>query len=163
MKSHAGRYIIKYTPQELKSTVVTTIKYTPQELKSTVVTTIKYTPQKLKSTLVTTIKYTPQKLKSTLVTTIKYTSKTKVYSSNYHKIYTSKTKVYCSNYYKIYTSTQLQANWIGNVLRRNCLLKHTSQEKTEGTRIRGRRGKQLLDDLNWKIMEIEEEALDCTL
>jgi len=43
------------------------------------------------------------------------------------------------------------ANWIGYILRKNCLLWHVIQGKTEGriemTGRRGRRGKQLLDDL----------------
>jgi hypothetical protein len=52
---------------------------------------------------------------------------------------------------------------------RNCLLKHAIEGKLEGriemTRIRGRRHKQLLDDLKemrryWKL---KEEALDRTL
>jgi hypothetical protein len=47
-----------------------------------------------------------------------------------------------------------KANWIGHILRRNCLLKHVTEEKLEG-RIemmgrRGRRCKQLLDDLKEK-------------
>ena len=55
-----------------------------------------------------------------------------------------------------------KANWIGRILRRNCLLKHVIEEKIEG-RIeekvrRGRRHKQLLDDLTerrgyWKLKE----------
>jgi hypothetical protein len=38
-------------------------------------------------------------------------------------------------------------NWIGHILRRNFLLKHVTDEKIEGTGRRGRRRKQLLDDL----------------
>ena len=62
-----------------------------------------------------------------------------------------------------------KANWIGHILHRNCLLKCVIEEKieerTEATGRRGRRRKQLLDDLKenkgsgkWK-----EEALDHTL
>jgi hypothetical protein len=44
-----------------------------------------------------------------------------------------------------------KANWIGHILRRNCLLKHVIEGKLEGrtemTGRRGRRRKQLLDDL----------------
>jgi hypothetical protein len=43
------------------------------------------------------------------------------------------------------------ANWIGNILRRNCFLKHLIEGKIEGrikvTGRRGRRRVQLLDDL----------------
>jgi hypothetical protein len=49
------------------------------------------------------------------------------------------------------TVKRRKANWIGHILRRNCLLKHVIQGKVEGmTGIRGRRRKQLLDDLNVK-------------
>jgi hypothetical protein len=47
-----------------------------------------------------------------------------------------------------------KANWIGYILRRNCLLKHVTEGKLEGriemTRRRGRRRKQLLHDLKEK-------------
>jgi hypothetical protein len=47
-----------------------------------------------------------------------------------------------------------KANWIGHILRRNCLLKHVIEGKIEGnierTRIRGIRCKQLLDDVKEK-------------
>jgi hypothetical protein len=61
------------------------------------------------------------------------------------------------------------ANWIGHILRRNCLLKHVIEGKLEGriemTGRRGRRGKQLLDDLKKKkrYWKLKEEALDRTL
>jgi hypothetical protein len=50
-------------------------------------------------------------------------------------------------------------------LRRNCLIKHIIEEKILGTRGRGRRRMQLLDDLKetrryWKV---KEEAQDRTL
>jgi len=38
-------------------------------------------------------------------------------------------------------------NWIGHNLRRNCHLKHVIEGKIGGTERRGRRRKQLLDDL----------------
>jgi len=45
-------------------------------------------------------------------------------------------------------------NWVGNIFRRNCLLKHVTEGQTEGrlevTGRRGRRRKQLLDDLRDK-------------
>jgi hypothetical protein len=53
-----------------------------------------------------------------------------------------------------------KANWIGHILRRNCLLKHVIEGKLEGrmemTGRRGRRRKQLLYDLRERaILEIE--------
>jgi hypothetical protein len=62
-----------------------------------------------------------------------------------------------------------KANWIGHILHRNCLLKHMIEGKLEGriemTGRRGRRRKQLLDDLKEKkrYWKLKEEALDCTL
>jgi hypothetical protein len=62
-----------------------------------------------------------------------------------------------------------KANWIGHILRRNCLLKHMIEGKLEGriemTETRGRRRKQLLDDLKEKrrYWKLEEETLDRTL
>jgi hypothetical protein len=62
-----------------------------------------------------------------------------------------------------------KANWIGHILRRNCLLNHVIEGKIEGriemTGRRGRRCKQLLEDLkgkrrHWKL---KEDALDRTL
>jgi hypothetical protein len=58
-----------------------------------------------------------------------------------------------------------KAKWIGHILRRNCLLSHIIKGKIIGTRRRGRRRKQLLDDLkearrDWKL---KEEAQDRTL
>jgi hypothetical protein len=45
------------------------------------------------------------------------------------------------------TIKRRKADWIGHRLRRNCLLKHVIEGKTEGIRRRGRRRRQLLDDL----------------
>jgi hypothetical protein len=69
----------------------------------------------------------------------------------------------------LHTVKRRKANWIGHILRRNCLLKHVIEGKKEG-RIevmgrRGRRRKQLLDDVKetrgyWKF---EKEALDRTV
>jgi hypothetical protein len=62
-----------------------------------------------------------------------------------------------------------KANWIGHILHRNYLLKHVAEEKLEGrmemTGRRGRRRKQLLDDLKEKTRywKLKEEALDRTV
>jgi hypothetical protein len=49
------------------------------------------------------------------------------------------------------TIKRRKTNWIGHILGRNCLLKHVIEGKIEGriyvTGRRGRRRKQLLDDL----------------
>jgi hypothetical protein len=59
-----------------------------------------------------------------------------------------------------------KANWIGHILRRNCLLKEVIEGKIKGqievTRRRGRRRKKLLDDF-WDRRDyshLKEEALD---
>ena len=56
------------------------------------------------------------------------------------------------------------ANWIGYILHRNCLLKHIIVGTIEGERRCGRTCKQLLDDLKVKrrYRNFKEEALDCT-
>jgi hypothetical protein len=59
-----------------------------------------------------------------------------------------------------------KANWIGHILRRNCLLKEVIEGKINGqilvTRRRGRRRKKLLDDLGDRrgYSHLKEEALD---
>jgi hypothetical protein len=54
----------------------------------------------------------------------------------------------------VHTIKRRKANWIGHILRRNCLLIHVNEGKLEGriemTVRRGRRRKQLLDDLKEK-------------
>jgi hypothetical protein len=51
----------------------------------------------------------------------------------------------------LHTANKRKGNWIGHILCRNCLLKHVIEgkieEKIEVTGRRGRRHKQLLDDL----------------
>jgi hypothetical protein len=56
-------------------------------------------------------------------------------------------------------------NWIGHILRINCLLKHMIQGKVEGTGRRGRKRKQLLDESKEKrrCWNLKEEAQDRTL
>jgi hypothetical protein len=65
------------------------------------------------------------------------------------------------------TIKRRKANWIGHILRRNCLLKHMIEGKLEGRiEMTGRQGrKQLLDDLKEKkgYCKLKEEALDRTL
>jgi hypothetical protein len=67
------------------------------------------------------------------------------------------------------TVNRRKANWIGHVLRRNCLLKQVIGGKLEGrikvTERRRRRCKQLLDDLKEKkrCWKLKEEALDRTV
>ena len=62
-----------------------------------------------------------------------------------------------------------KANWIGHVLRRNCLLKQVIEGKIKGEmeveRRRGRRRKELLDDLKDRkgYSNLKEEALDRTM
>ena len=62
-----------------------------------------------------------------------------------------------------------KANWIGHILRRNCLLKQVIEGKIRGaievTRRRGRRRKKLLDDLKDRrgYYHLKEEALDRTM
>ena len=62
-----------------------------------------------------------------------------------------------------------KANWIGHILRRNCLLKQVIEGKLKGemevTRRRGRRRKKLLDELKDRrgYCHLKEEALDRTM
>ena len=62
-----------------------------------------------------------------------------------------------------------KANWIGYILRRNCLLKQVIEGKIKGememTIRRGRRRKKLLDDLKDRrgYSHLKEEALDRTM
>ena len=62
-----------------------------------------------------------------------------------------------------------KANWIGHILRRNCLLKQVIEGKIKGemevTKRRGRRRKKLLDDLKDRrgYSHLKEEALDRTM
>ena len=62
-----------------------------------------------------------------------------------------------------------KANWIGHILRRNCLLKQVIEGKIKGdievVRRRGRRRKKLLDDLKNRrgYSHLKEKALDRTM
>ena len=50
----------------------------------------------------------------------------------------------------LYTLKRRKANWIGEILRWNFLLKHVIEGNIEGTGTRGRQRKQILDDLEKK-------------
>jgi hypothetical protein len=69
----------------------------------------------------------------------------------------------------VQTIKRRKDNWIGHILRRKCLLKHVIEGKLQGriemTGRRGRRRKQLLDDLKGKrrYWNLKEETLDRTL
>jgi hypothetical protein len=69
----------------------------------------------------------------------------------------------------LHTIKRRKANWIGDILRRNCLLKHVIEGKLEGRiEMMGRRGtrrKYLLDELKEKrgYWKLKDEALDRTL
>jgi hypothetical protein len=62
-----------------------------------------------------------------------------------------------------------KANWIGHILRRNCLLQRVIEGKIKGeievTGRRGRRGRKLLDYLTERTgySRLKEEALDRTM
>jgi hypothetical protein len=55
-------------------------------------------------------------------------------------------------------------NWIGHTLLKNCLLKHVTERNIQGTGRRGRRHKQILDDIKEmrRHCNLKEEALDRT-
>jgi hypothetical protein len=69
----------------------------------------------------------------------------------------------------LHTIKRRKANWIGHILRRNCLLKHVIEGKLERriemTGRREKRRKQLLDDLKEKrkYWKLKEQALDRAL
>ena len=62
-----------------------------------------------------------------------------------------------------------KANWIGHILRRNCLLQRVIEGKIKGgievTERRGRKRRKLLDDLRERrgYSHLKEEALDRTM
>ena len=62
-----------------------------------------------------------------------------------------------------------KANWIGYILRRNCLLQRVTEEKIEGgmevTGRQARRCRKLLDDVKERrgYSHLKEEALDRTM
>ena len=63
------------------------------------------------------------------------------------------------------TIKRRKANWIGHLLRMNCLLKDVIEGKIEGMRRRGRRRKQPLDEVRTKrrYWNLKEDELDRAL
>ena len=58
----------------------------------------------------------------------------------------------------VHTINRRKANWVGHILRRNCLLKHVIEGKIEEvTERRGRRRKQLMDDFKGKTRTLQIE------
>jgi len=58
-----------------------------------------------------------------------------------------------------------KANWIGHILRRNCLLQRVIEGRIKGGIEVTRRRRKLLDDLKERrgYSPLKEEALDCTM
>jgi hypothetical protein len=62
-----------------------------------------------------------------------------------------------------------KANWIGHIIRRNCIVQRVTEGKIQGrievTRRQGRRRRKLLDDLKNRrgYSHLKEEALDRTM
>jgi hypothetical protein len=59
-----------------------------------------------------------------------------------------------------------KANWIGHILRRNCLLQRVTEGKIQGgIEVTGRRRRKLFDDLRERrgYSHLKEEALDHTM
>ena len=78
-------------------------------------------------------------------------------------------KIYCLEPTSRGISTEIRkrkANWIGHILRRNCLLQRVTEGKIQGgievTGRQGRRRGKLLDDLKERrgYSHLKEEALD---
>ena len=80
--------------------------------------------------------------------------------------YTKYANIFTGFYLNLYA---VDANWIGHILLRNYLLKQVIEGKIKGemevTRRRGRRRKELLDDLKDRrgYSHLKEEALDRTM
>ena len=60
-----------------------------------------------------------------------------------------------------------KTNWVGHIMRRNCLLQQVIEGKIKGEKeVTGRRGwrrRKLLDDLKERILDLKEEDLDRTM
>jgi hypothetical protein len=62
----------------------------------------------------------------------------------------------------LHTIKRRKANWIGHILRTNCLIKRVTEGKIKVTGRIGRRRKQLLEDIKetLRCWQLKEEALD---
>jgi hypothetical protein len=75
-------------------------------------------------------------------------------------------KYYC---YILHEISKRKANWIGHILRRNCLLRQVVEGKIKGgievTGRRGRRRRKVLDNLKGRrgYSHLKKEALDRTV
>jgi hypothetical protein len=69
----------------------------------------------------------------------------------------------------LYEIRKRKANWIGHILRRNCILQQVTEGKIQGrievTGRQGRRLRKLLDELKERVgySHLKEEALDRTV
>jgi hypothetical protein len=69
----------------------------------------------------------------------------------------------------LHETRKRRANWIGHILRRNCLLQRVTEGKIQGgIEVTGRQGRgrtKLLDDVKERrgCSHLKEEALDCTM
>jgi hypothetical protein len=69
----------------------------------------------------------------------------------------------------LHETSKRKANWIGDILRRNCLLRQVIKRKTKGgievTERRGRRRRKLLDDLKERrgYSHLKDETLGRTM
>jgi hypothetical protein len=61
----------------------------------------------------------------------------------------------------LYLTKKSKASWIVHILHRNCLLKYVFEKTTEGTGKPGRRGRQLVDNMQEKkrYCNLNDEAL----
>jgi hypothetical protein len=59
----------------------------------------------------------------------------------------------------VHTAKRSEANWIGHILRRNCILKHVTEGKKEGRLyMRGRRGNEVSS--YWKMLRKADNTVN---
>ena len=91
----------------------------------------------------------------------------KVWCEGTSRIELARNKFHCNIF--LHEIRKRKTNWIGHILRRNCLLQQVIEGKIKGqievTRRWGRRRKELLDDLKHRrgYCQLKEEALDRTV